>query len=154
MEKVDLRGLIEEILRDSREMILATSDGSGPWAATLVFGHDQNFNLYWMSRQNTRHSFQLLKNPNVAAVINKQPTGGGQDKGLQIEGKAHELSDEKEIGAAREFFAKRGTPLNLPKTAEEAEPISEDMSWYVLKPIKINIIYEPLFGYVVKKFIP
>lgn len=149
----DLSKLIDEILRDSREMVLATSLNNIPWACVLVFGHDEDLNLYWISSENTRHSREIEKNPNVAATVTKEPTGGGQDKGLQIEGEAYKLIDKKEIGAAREFFAKRGTPLDLPKTADEAEPISKDMSWYVLKPTKIKIIYGPLFGYEAKEFI-
>ncbi|MBI2012566.1 pyridoxamine 5'-phosphate oxidase family protein [Candidatus Curtissbacteria bacterium] len=144
--EVDLRSLIEEILRDSREMILATSNGSNPWATTLVFGHDEDFNLYWMSPDDTRHSRELAKNPQVAAAINKQPTGENA-KGLQIEGNGYKLEKEEEIGAAREFFVKRGGDLPLPKTPQEAEPISPGSSWYVLKPSKIYVYYGPLFGY-------
>ena len=153
-DQVNLRPLIEEILRDSREMVLATASEKGPWVTTLVFGHDADFNLYWMSQESVRHSQEIVKNPKVAAVVNKQPTGQGQDKGLQIEGNAAKLTKEEEIGAAREFFAKRGGNLPLPKTPEEAEPISPGSSWYVLKPAKIYVYYGPLFDYDRKEFIP
>jgi len=153
MNDPDLRSLVEEILRDSREMVLATCQDGKPWAATLVFGHDENFNLYWMSREDTRHSREIAKNSKVAAAVNKQPTGENA-KGLQIEGNAYKLEKEEEIGAAREFFAKRGGDLPLPKTPQEAEPISPDSSWYVLKPTKIYVYYDPLFGYERKEFIP
>ena len=43
---VDLSKLIDEILRDSREMVLATSVNNIPWASVLVFGHDDKYNLY------------------------------------------------------------------------------------------------------------
>lgn len=150
--EVDLRSLIEEILRDSREMVLATSDGLNPWVATLVFGHDENLNLYWMSQDNVRHSRELTKNPKVAAVVNKQPTDGKSDKGLQIEGHASKLTTEEEIGAAREFLAKRGGDLPLPTSPEEAEPITPNTSWYIVKPTKIYVYYMPLFGYERKEY--
>ncbi|KKS03531.1 MAG: hypothetical protein UU56_C0019G0009 [Candidatus Curtissbacteria bacterium GW2011_GWA2_41_24] len=134
-------------------MILATFSAKGPWVATLVFGHDANFNLYWISFDNTRHTVELEKNPQVAAAINKQPTGGGQDKGLQIEGKAMRLPEEQILGAAREYFAKRGTP-HMPKTLEEVNTLTEGRSWFVLKPTKIYIYYGPLFGYERKEFVP
>ncbi|OGD94937.1 hypothetical protein A3F02_02810 [Candidatus Curtissbacteria bacterium RIFCSPHIGHO2_12_FULL_38_9b] len=153
MQNPDLPSLIQEILRDTREMVLATCADSVPWTATLVFGHDENLNLYWMSQENTRHSRELAKNPKVAATINKPPTGENA-KGLQIEGNAYKLETAEEIGAAREFFVKRGGDLPLPKTPQEAEPISPDSSWYVLKPTKIYVYYDPLFGYERKEFIP
>ena len=88
VDNIDLRKLIEEILRDSREMVLATCQRGKPWVATLVFGHDAALNLYWISDLVARHSNELTKNPRVAAAINKQPTGTSEDKGLQVEGEA------------------------------------------------------------------
>src|SRR4030067_1219925 len=117
-KNVDLSKLIEEILRDSREMVLATSVNNIPWTCVLVFGHDDKYNLYWMSQENARHSKEIIKNPKVAAVVNKQPTGENA-KGLQIEGNAYKLETEAEIGAAREFFAQRGGELRRPETPEE-----------------------------------
>ena len=152
-KNVDLSKLIDEILRDSREMVLATSVNNIPWTCVLVFGHDDKYNLYWMSQEDTRHSKEIVKNPRVAAVVNKQPTGENA-KGLQIGGNAYKLETEKEIGAAREFFAKRGGDLPLPETPQEAEPISPGSSWYILKPEKIYVYYGPLFGYERKEFIP
>lgn len=134
-------------------MVLATSLKNIPWAAVLVFGHDENFNLYWMSNVDTRHSLELEKNPHVAATITKEPTGQGQDKGLQIQGTARKLAEEEVLPAAREYFAKRGTP-HMPTTLEEANELAEGRSWYMLKPEKIFVIWVPLFGYERKEFIP
>lgn len=148
----DLKKLIEEILRDSRDMVLATVEGEIPWVAELVFGHDARFNLYWISDLNARHSRELEKNPNVAAVITIQPVGEVKDRGLQIQGKAYKLKEEEIVAAAREYFAKRGTPL-MPTTLEEVNKLSQGRSWYVLKPAKIYILDEELFGYDRKEFI-
>lgn len=151
---VDLTELIGEILRDSREMVLATTGEGGPWAASLVFGHNENYNLYWTSQDDSRHSLDLAKNPQAAVVINKEPTNGDGDKGLQLEGKAYKLTNETEIlGAAREYYAKRGA-LELPDTVEEIEPFSPGASWFVFKPSKIYIFYGPLFGFERKELVP
>lgn len=150
---VEIEELIEEILRDTRELVLGTVNGNTPWLSTLVFGHDENFNLYWMSKEDTRHSQEIAKNSKVSAVVNKQPSGENA-KGLQIEGNAYKLETAEEIGAAREFFAKRGGTLPLPETPTEAEPISPGSSWYVLKPTKIYVFYGPLFGYERKEYAP
>ncbi len=150
---IDLRHLVEEVLGECRDMILATTDSNRPWAAELVFGHDANFNLYWLSDVSARHSRELEKNPNVAAVITVQPVGEIKDRGLQIEGIARKLEEEKIVGAAREYFAKRGTP-KMPKTLEEVNKLTEGRSWYVLKPTKIYILDEKLFGYERKEYQP
>ena len=149
----DLRLLVESILTESRDLILATAKNNIPWAAELVFGHDANFNLYWISDIDTRHSSELKKNPNVAGVITVQPAGEIKNRGLQIEGVARELKEEEIIGAAREYFAKRGTP-HMPKTIEEGNKLTQGRSWYILKPTKIYIIDEKLFGYERKEYIP
>ena len=151
VDNIDLRKLIEEILRDSREMVLATCQRGKPWVATLVFGHDAALNLYWISDLVARHSNELTKNPRVAAAINKQPTGTSEDKGLQVEGEASLLPEEKIVAAAREYFAKRGTP-HMPETVEEVNTLTKGRSWYVLKPKRFLVIYEPLFGYERKEY--
>lgn len=149
----DLRLLIESILSQSRDLVLATAQSNIPWAAELVFGHDGDFNLYWISDIDTRHSRELKKNPKVAAVITVQPAGEIKNRGLQIEGVARELKEEEIVGAAREYFAKRGTP-HMPKTLEEVNKLTKGRSWYTLKPSKIYILDEALFGYDRKEYIP
>ncbi len=141
----DLVPLIEEILDNSREMVLATANGGAPWAATLVYGHDKDYHLYWISFDKSRHTQQILNNSKVAAVINIQPTGGGQDKGLQIEGTAQKLDDNRILSVAREFYAKRGK--DVPKSEEELAKLPDDMSWYELTPEKIYVYYGPLYGF-------
>ncbi len=143
MPDVDLKLLIEDILTNSREMILATCANSIPWASTLVFGHDENFNLYWISDEKTRHSQELVKNPQVSAALN---VAGSKNKGLQIQGEARQLKEEEIVGAAREYFAKRGT-TKLPQTLEDVNDLTRGRSWYVLKPTKIFILDEGLFGF-------
>lgn len=152
MSDADLYPLIEEILSVSREMVLATTNGNSPWATTLVYGHDQDFHLYWVSFEKSRHTIELLKNPQVAAVVNKQPTGADEDKGLQIAGRAQKLSQERILSVAREFYAKRGK--DVPNTQEELENLPSDMSWYELIPEKIYVYYGPLFGFKRQEYNP
>ena len=94
----------------------------------------------------------MEKNPSVAAVITVQPAGEIKNRGLQIEGKAYKLKEEEIVAAAREYFAKRGTP-KMPKTLEDVNKLTEGRSWYVLKPTKIYVLDEKLFGYDRKEFI-
>lgn len=151
MENVDLKSLVEAILRQSRDLVLATSSNNIPWAAELVFGHDKDFNLYWISDENARHSQELVKNPQVAAVVTVQPAGEIKNRGLQIQGQARKLKEGEILGAAREYFAKRGT-TKLPATLNDINDLSQGRSWYTLKPTKIYILDEELFGYERKEY--
>lgn len=153
MQDVDLKSLVEAILTESRDLVLATSFKNIPWASELVFGHDEDFNLYWVSDENARHSQELEKNPQVAAVITVQPVGEIKNKGLQIQGIARKLKEEEILGAAREYFAKRGT-TKLPQTLQDVNDLSLNRSWYTLKPTKIYIIDEELFGHERKEYSP
>ena len=146
MENIDLRRVVDETFTNTREMVLATCIKGIPWSAVLVYGHDADFNLYWVSNEDTRHSMEIKSNPNVAATITMQPTGDGRDIGLQIAGQARILEEEEVLGAAREYFAKRGTD-HMPKSLEDVNKLTEGRSWYMLKPTKIFVINEPLFGY-------
>lgn len=151
MDQEKLRKLIEEILQNTRELSLATAVENIPWCAVLVFGHDKNLNLYWVSYENARHSVEIEKNKNVAATITMQPTGNGQDKGLQIQGEARKLKEEEILGAAREYFAKRGTD-KMPKTVEDVNKLLEGRSWYTLKPTKMFVLCAPLFNFDRKEY--
>lgn len=150
-QDVDLRLLVDSILTEARDMVLATSQKNIPWTATLVFGHDENFNLYWISGEETRHSQELVKNPTVAATANIAGENG-KYKGLQIQGEARKLEEEEIVGAAREYFAKRGT-TKLPETLADVNDLTKGRSWYVLKPTKIYVIDEELFGYERKEYL-
>ena len=94
----------------------------------------------------------FFKNPTIAATVN---TAGenGKSKGLQLQGEARKLEEEEIVGAAREYFAKRGT-TKLPETLEDVNDLTKGRSWYVLKPTKIYILDEELFGYERKEYTP
>ena len=150
MPNIDLKLLVEEILTASRELVLATCAGNVPWASTLVFGHDADFNLYWISDEKTRHSRELVKNPQVSAAMT---VPSSKNKGLQIQGEARELKEEEVVGAAREYFAKRGT-TKLPETLGDVNDLTKGRAWYVLKPTKIYVLDEELFGFDRQEYTP
>ncbi len=136
---VDVKSLVKEILDGGYVMSLATADDDGVWASDVIFVHDDDFNIYWMSNVNVRHSKALAQNPQAAGTITLSGRGENS-RGIQFAGAAEKVES---IGAGLlvRYFLKRGIPL--PKEGE----MTEGESWYVIKPKKIDVIDEKLFGY-------
>lgn len=85
---------------------LATSHGSKPWVVTLYFAADINMNIYWLSRNNRRHSREISNNSHVAAAIVLPHNYGDKVRGLQVEGVASELKDQ-DAAAARNIYSSK-----------------------------------------------
>ncbi|HLD04885.1 MAG TPA: pyridoxamine 5'-phosphate oxidase family protein [Candidatus Nanoarchaeia archaeon] len=134
----EIKNLIREVLEKGYVISLGTSDEGGVWVTDLVYVHDEQFNIYWFSYDTARHSVALLKTTNVAGTITLSASTNDKDIGLQIEGVAEKVHD-KNKKTALAYNAKKGrtTPWLLKK----------GQSWYRLKPKKIELIYEPLFGF-------
>lgn len=138
----DIREIITKILDQGFLMSLATIDQGGLWVADLIYVHDNEMNLYWLSQTNARHSKAIIKNPEVAATITISNNPGEENIGLQIEGATEKLEgDIFEI--ARKHRLKRGKPV----PTKEGEILDPGESWYRLKSKKIELTYEPLFGF-------
>src|SRR5579859_5206212 len=59
----------KRILDANRYMILATSHEEKPWSTPVFYAHDENYNFYWYSRKDTRHSVTIKDNKSVSASI-------------------------------------------------------------------------------------
>ncbi|MBX4200640.1 hypothetical protein KW786_00770 [Candidatus Parcubacteria bacterium] len=93
-----------------------------------------------MSEPGTRHSQALLKNPQVAGTVTV--SGQGENNlGIQFEGLAEKIEGAR-WDLAKKHYAKR--KKSEPK---EADDILDGDSWYMIKPKKIELIHEELFGF-------
>lgn len=143
-----IRELVEEALHETRVMSLGTMDEKGPWVADVLFAHDDDLNIYWLSVPGTRHSEAIRENGKAAASITVSTQSGEDDFGLQVEGMAEKIEGDI-LEIARRFRRKRGKPL----PEKEGEIFGEGESWYRLKPSKILLTYEPLWGYERKELV-
>ena len=141
----DLKKLAQSILDQGYLMSLGTLDDGGVWVSDVIYVHDDNFNIYWMSDPEVRHSEAILKNNKVAATITISNTLGEKNVGLQIEGRAEKI-EGNDFGIATLYYTKRKKPI-----PNENDDILQGDSWYRLTPTKIEIIYEPEFGFEKKK---
>ncbi|MBX4211245.1 MAG: pyridoxamine 5'-phosphate oxidase family protein [Candidatus Yanofskybacteria bacterium] len=136
----DIKELIHEVLGKGYLMSLATVDDGGVWVADVIFVYDDELNIYWMSDPDVRHSHAILKNSHIAGTITV--SGPGEDNvGIQFEGVAQKI-DGSRFDLAKKHFVKRGKP-----EPQEQDDILQGDSWYVVKPNKIELIYEKLFGF-------
>lgn len=140
------RKLVNEILDKGYLMSLATLDEGGLWASDLIFVHDDQLNLFWLSEIQTRHSQAILKNTKVAATISLSHEGGQSNIGLQIEGVVEKMSGEH-YELTTKLWVKRHKPI----PPEDEEIVDENECWWKLQPTKIEIIYEPLWGFEKKQ---
>lgn len=140
------REIVEEILREGYLMSLGTNDESGPWVSDVIYIHDDNLNLFWLSEIKTRHSQAISKNGQAAATITISNKGGEPNVGLQIEGTA-----EKIDGEYYELTVKHWTKRQKTPPARDEKIVDDEECWYKLTPTKIEIIYEPLWGFKKQK---
>ncbi len=141
----DVRKLVTEVLDAGYLMSLATIDASGAWASVVVFIHDADFNLYWLSLPTRRHSVAVENDPRAAATITLAQKHGDEKIGLQVSGRAERLSS-----APAEIVEAYGRRMQ--KTSIDGQVFAPGQAWYVLRPTKIDLIHQPLFGYE-KKFL-
>lgn len=143
----NIKDLIAKVLEQGYLMSLGTADESGPWVSDVIFVYDKDWNIYWISEMGTRHSKAIEKTGKAAATITVSNDPGEDNVGLQIGGTARRIEGDI-LEMARAHRRKR----KKPELEKEGEILDEGESWYILKPTKIELIYEPLFGFDKKTF--
>lgn len=145
MGSKSIKKLVEDYLDEAKLMQISTAKNNKPWTASVWYAHDENMNLYFISKKKRRHSIELSKNPNVAGCIVKPHTiGSGQKvRGLQFEGTARPCNPTEIRKADALYFKKY-------KKAERT-PIKELLSpklyytYYIVKPKRIVLFDEVNF---------
>ena len=103
-------------------LTLATNGPAGPWAASLFFAHDEEFNLYFISSQDSRHVQDLITEPTVAVTVNGDPDNWIDIRGLQIAGAAEVVTESGKADATKLYlqkFSDVSRILSAPSTDEE-----------------------------------
>ncbi|MEX2028789.1 MAG: pyridoxamine 5'-phosphate oxidase family protein [Candidatus Curtissbacteria bacterium] len=137
----DIRRLVLEILEQGQNMSLGTYDGE-VWVNDVMYVYDGDFNIFWLSLDKTRHSKAILEHSQVAATITISNNAAEENIGLQIEGMAEKIEGDV-FEMAKKHRLKRGKP----EPEKEGEILDPGEAWYMLKPARIELIYESLFGY-------
>jgi uncharacterized protein YhbP (UPF0306 family) len=110
------------MLEAHNTLTLATSADSLPWAATVFYASDAEFNCYFVSDHRTRHAREMLANPRVALAINADVNNWNDVRGLQVEGEASRVEGTERAKALALYLGKFVSVKALfetPKTADE-----------------------------------
>lgn len=100
---------VKRILSSNLFMTLATvSSDEQPWSTPVFYALDEEYNFYWYSRKDTRHSENIKENNKVSASI-FATSGDDNGIGMYVEGIVQELRGE-ELGHATNIYAKKASP--------------------------------------------
>lgn len=141
MDNEGLKKLARGVLEDAYVMSLGTADEGGAWVADLIYVADEDFNLYWISFPQVRHSQAIEKNAKVACAITASHETN-KERALQIEGVVEKI-DGPLFEQEKKLEAKRGLPI--PQRAGEI--LENGHVWYKLKPTKVELLHSEPFGY-------
>lgn len=136
-----------KVLEDGYLMSLGTVDDGGVWVADLIYVHDDDFNLYWISFPQVRHSKAVGGNSRAACAVTAAHQTG-KERALQMEGVIEEIQGPL-FEYEKMLEAKRGLPV--PQAAGEI--LDKGHVWYKFTPAKIELLHSEPFGYE-KKPIP
>lgn len=142
---LDIKKLIIDYLKEAKLMQVATAKNNKPWIATVWYVHDDDLNLYFISRKTRRHSLELKENSHVAGAIVKPHTIGSGEKvrGLQFEGIGEECSHDV-LGKARDLYlAKYPTAEQIP--LEQLQDPTFIAAFYVIRPTTFVLFDEVSF---------
>lgn len=128
-----LKELIAEYLKKTRMMQLATCFKSQPWACTVYYAYDEDWNMYWISLPERRHSHDIAKNPKVAGTMaySQEPHPKNGVRGLQFEGVARLLSGEDEERASKLYIKQLKREATL---LEDIRSGKNPHKFYMAKP--------------------
>jgi uncharacterized protein YhbP (UPF0306 family) len=104
---MNLRELIREYLASATTLHLATVRNGKPWVCNVWFASNDNFDLFWFSGRNRRHSEDIAKYPHVAGGITLPLTPVDPVRGIQFEGIARKITEPAEITRCERLFVNR-----------------------------------------------
>ena len=89
-------------------MVLGTLGKDGSWSSPVAFAYSEKMELFFISMMDSKHTKNILSNPNVSVAIFKtERFTGGDVMGLQLKCTALHLTSPKDIKeAARYYFGR------------------------------------------------
>lgn len=142
---IDTQQAILQLLETQYSMTLATCQNNQPWAATVFYVSDADFNLYFVSDAKTRHGSHLADQAWAAAAIQPNCQHWSDIQGLQLEGRVKLLNKANTVRALTRYLSKFEqikTLIEQPQDANE-KIISARLltaNFYCLSPERIRLI--------------
>lgn len=143
MDMNDTREAIRAFLESQSTLALATVNAAGQAeVAPLFYVSDEALGLYWLSSESSRHSVNLAARPRVSATIYPTVWNWNDIRGVQIEGEAQAVRDERvRERMLQSYLAKFLLPSSF-------DTIIAATTLYVLKPAWLRWLDNGVqFGY-------
>ena len=106
MNNIKLRDIVVTLMSEWRTASLATVDDDGcPHAANVNFVHDNDLNMYFISKPASAHASHIVRDPNVAMTIYAHVESHRDIHGIQLRGQCIALSDKVDRNAAFDLYA-------------------------------------------------
>ncbi len=134
---MDPNQIAREYIKSAHVMQLATVAGNQPWLCTVHYAVDAEWNFYWLSMRNRRHSLELVANPKVAVTIVKNPE---VKHAIQMEGEASEVAADQLEYAHNlygEAYGQKDNRLDEAKSGKQ-----DQRTYYVFKPSHVMMFDE------------
>src|SRR5437016_2121320 len=115
-------------------MQIATVSANKAWVASVWYAHDDDWNLYFISRRYRRHSQEIEANPNVAgAIVLPHLKGSGEKvRGLQFSGQARRTQGD-EIARAKSLYEAK-YELAAHEDLDELKKPDVTFGFYIIEP--------------------
>jgi uncharacterized protein YhbP (UPF0306 family) len=127
--------LIRKYLNQVNIMQLATAANNQPWACTVHYYSDDDFNFYWISTLERKHSQDIKQNPKVAAAILVHENTPEEQYviGISVEGTAELIERGIPAEIVQGYVRKHGKDSDMSDIAAGQNP----HKFYRLKPSRI-----------------
>lgn len=136
--KTDASSKAKQIIEENIYCTLATTSLDGtPWVSPVFYGYDENFNIYWISDKDAKHSQLLRENPQVSIVIFNSQAPEGEGDGVYIQATVSELNDKEEAEKGVAFRDSRVKVEDF--RVKEIEEVLGKGQWRVYKAVPNNI---------------
>ena len=123
-------------LHEHHVMTLATNGPQGIWAAALFYA-SRDFALIFLSAAHTRHAQNIAVSSQVSATIQENYEKWEEIKGIQLEGKVHQLIGEARESAITHYMTKFPFISHADSSMKMA---LTKANWYQLTPDKLYFI--------------
>lgn len=140
-----IQELIREYLPAVNVMQLATAGLDGqPWVSTVHYYSDENWNFYWISTREKRHSQIIEQNPkvSVAIVVHENTPDEQYIIGISIEGAAECIGQQIDEQIESKYTQKLHKP---PQLMVDIRSGKNPHHFYRLRPTKIVLFDTKIF---------
>jgi uncharacterized protein YhbP (UPF0306 family) len=134
---MDPNQIAREYIKSAHVMQLATVAGNKPWLCTVHYVVDKDWNFYWLSIRNRRHSLELATNPKVAVTIVRDPA---IKHAIQMEGEATEVPSDQLESIHTLYSEKHGQKES--RLIEAKSGKIDQRTYYCFKPSHLQMFDE------------